>query len=44
MSTKPFRFAAQGAPQDGVQWLATARRAQELGYATLLMPDGLQLR
>jgi hypothetical protein len=28
------------APQDQQQWLATARRAEELGYATLLMPDG----
>ena len=43
MTAKAFRFAAQGTPQDGTQWLATARRAEELGYATLLMPDGLQL-
>ena len=35
-----FRFALQSAPQDQQQWLATARRAEELGYATLLMPDG----
>lgn len=41
--TKPFRFAAQGVPGDGEQWLGTARRAEELGYSTLLMPDGLQL-
>ena len=38
-----FRFALQAAPQDQRQWLAIARRAEELGYATLLMPDGLQL-
>ena len=38
-----FRFALQSAPRDHRQWLATARRAEELGYATLLMPDGLQL-
>ena len=44
MTAKAFRFAAQGTPQDGTQWLATARRAEELGYATLLMPDGLPLR
>jgi alkanesulfonate monooxygenase SsuD/methylene tetrahydromethanopterin reductase-like flavin-dependent oxidoreductase (luciferase family) len=41
--TKSFRFAAQTAPQDGDQWLGIARRAEQLGYSTLLMPDGLQL-
>lgn len=41
--TKSFRFAAQATPSDGEQWLGTARRAEELGYSTLLMPDGLQL-
>ena len=43
MSTMPFRFAVQATPQDGPQWLATARRAEDLGYATLMMPDGMQL-
>ena len=43
MSDRPFRFAVQATPQDGPQWLATARRAEELGYATLMMPDGMQL-
>jgi len=43
MSDRPFRFAVQATPQDGAQWLATARRAEELGYATLMMPDGMQL-
>ena len=43
MSTMPFRFAVQATPQDGPQWLATAMRAEELGYATLMMPDGMQL-
>ena len=38
-----FRFALQSAPQDQQQWLATARRAEQLGYSALLMPDGLQL-
>ncbi|HEX3749582.1 MAG TPA: LLM class flavin-dependent oxidoreductase [Streptosporangiaceae bacterium] len=42
MTTTPFRFAAQAAPQDGRQWLALARRAEDLGYSSLLMPDGLQ--
>jgi alkanesulfonate monooxygenase SsuD/methylene tetrahydromethanopterin reductase-like flavin-dependent oxidoreductase (luciferase family) len=41
--TKSFRFAAQATPGDGEHWLGTARRAEELGYSTLLMPDGLQL-
>ena len=43
MSDKPFRFAVQANPQDSAQWLGTARRAEELGYATLLMADGMQL-
>jgi alkanesulfonate monooxygenase SsuD/methylene tetrahydromethanopterin reductase-like flavin-dependent oxidoreductase (luciferase family) len=43
MTARAFRFAAQAAAQDGAQWLALARRAEELGYSTLLMPDGLQL-
>jgi alkanesulfonate monooxygenase SsuD/methylene tetrahydromethanopterin reductase-like flavin-dependent oxidoreductase (luciferase family) len=43
MSARPFRFAVQAVPQDGSQWLATARHAEELGYSTLLMPDGMQL-
>ncbi len=43
MTDKPFRFAAQAASQNGNWWLATARRAEQLGFSTLLMPDGLQL-
>lgn len=43
MTTMAFRFAAQAAPRDGEQWLATARRAEELGYSALLMPDGMQI-
>lgn len=43
MTSRAFRFAVQAAPQDGEQWTATARRAEDLGYSTLLMPDGLQL-
>jgi probable F420-dependent oxidoreductase len=43
MATRAFRFAVQAFPQDGKQWLATARRAEELGYSTLLMADGMQL-
>ncbi len=41
--TKAFRFAVQATPRDGDQWLATARRAEELGYSAMLMPDGTQL-
>jgi alkanesulfonate monooxygenase SsuD/methylene tetrahydromethanopterin reductase-like flavin-dependent oxidoreductase (luciferase family) len=42
-TTTPFRFAAQAAPEDAAQWTGLARRAEELGYATLLMPDGPRL-
>jgi probable F420-dependent oxidoreductase len=41
---RPFRFGVVGTPQGPPeQWIATARRVEELGYSTLLMPDGLQL-
>ncbi len=43
MSEHPFRFGVVATPQDAGQWRATAHRVAELGYATLLMPDGLQL-
>lgn len=43
MTTRAFRFAAQAVPQGEKQWLATTRRAEEFGYSTLLMPDGMQL-
>jgi len=39
---RTFRFAAQlsKAPEhDGASWAAQARKAEDLGYATLLMPD-----
>jgi alkanesulfonate monooxygenase SsuD/methylene tetrahydromethanopterin reductase-like flavin-dependent oxidoreductase (luciferase family) len=39
-----FRFGVIGAPSaQAQQWRATARRAAELGYTTLLMPDVLTL-
>jgi len=41
MSTHPFRFGVVATPQDPKQWAFTARRVAELGYSTLLMPDGL---
>jgi len=44
MAERTFRFGVVAVPQgDGDQWRRTARRVEELGYATLLMPDGLQL-
>jgi alkanesulfonate monooxygenase SsuD/methylene tetrahydromethanopterin reductase-like flavin-dependent oxidoreductase (luciferase family) len=43
MTSKGFRFGVQATPQGGEQWLATAQQAEELGYSTLLMPDGMQL-
>lgn len=40
----PFRFGVVAAPRgDGEQWLATARRVADLGFGTLLAPDGLAL-
>ena len=42
--TSPFRFGVVATPDGGPdRWIATARRVEELGYSTLLMPDGLQL-
>lgn len=41
---RTFRFGVVASPDGGPEaWIATARRAEELGYATLLMPDVLQL-
>jgi len=39
---QPFRFAVHSAhARDGEAWLAQARRAEELGYETLYVPDHL---
>jgi probable F420-dependent oxidoreductase len=44
VTSAPFRFGVVATPVGGPeQWVATARRVEELGYSTLLMPDGLQL-
>jgi alkanesulfonate monooxygenase SsuD/methylene tetrahydromethanopterin reductase-like flavin-dependent oxidoreductase (luciferase family) len=43
MDVHAFRFAVQALPEDGEQWLGTARRAEQLGFSTLLMPDGMHL-
>src|SRR5690349_15892452 len=37
---RPFRFGlVAGQIDSGPAWLASARRAEELGYATLVVPD-----
>ena len=42
--SRSFRFAVVATPQGSAQeWTSLARRVADLGYATLLMPDGLQL-
>lgn len=43
MTDRTFRFGTVATPQSPERWLTTARRAAELGYSTLLMPDGTQL-
>lgn len=44
MPTHPFRFGIIATPRGtGEQWLATARRIADLGYGSLLVPDGLGL-
>jgi alkanesulfonate monooxygenase SsuD/methylene tetrahydromethanopterin reductase-like flavin-dependent oxidoreductase (luciferase family) len=43
MTDRAFRFGTVAVPQTPQRWSATARRAAELGYSTVLMPDGTQL-
>lgn len=48
MVNRPFRFGVVATPQaDGGDiagsWQRQARRAEELGYSSVLMPDGMQL-
>ncbi|GAA0613419.1 LLM class flavin-dependent oxidoreductase [Kutzneria viridogrisea] len=44
MVDRRFRFGVIAGPEyTGAQWRAVARRAEESGYSTLLMPDGLHL-
>ncbi|ANY09818.1 LLM class flavin-dependent oxidoreductase [Pseudonocardia sp. HH130630-07] len=41
---RAFRFGVVAAAQEGgARWRETARRAEELGYSTLLSPDNLHL-
>lgn len=40
--SSPFRFGVVATPDGGRErWIATARRIEDLGYNTLLMPDGM---
>src|SRR4051812_6654241 len=42
MTEREFRFGVvAGSAPSGADWIATARRAEELGYDTLLIPDTL---
>jgi probable F420-dependent oxidoreductase len=44
MIDRKFRFGVVATPQGGRDaWLHLARHVEEMGYSTLLMPDGLQL-
>jgi probable F420-dependent oxidoreductase len=44
MGDRAFRFGVVATPDGGPeQWVRTARRVEELGYSSILMPDGLQL-
>ncbi|MBV9895361.1 MAG: TIGR03621 family F420-dependent LLM class oxidoreductase [Chloroflexi bacterium] len=41
--TKPFRFGVVAASaRTGDEWLAKARRVEQLGYTTLVVPDNLR--
>jgi alkanesulfonate monooxygenase SsuD/methylene tetrahydromethanopterin reductase-like flavin-dependent oxidoreductase (luciferase family) len=48
MASGRFRFGVVATPQTGVEdiagsWQRQARQAEELGYSSVLMPDGMQL-
>ena len=43
MSARPFRFGVVASfARSAEEWVEKARRAESLGYATLVMPDGLK--
>jgi alkanesulfonate monooxygenase SsuD/methylene tetrahydromethanopterin reductase-like flavin-dependent oxidoreductase (luciferase family) len=42
MTDKAFQFAVIAMPENARHWLGLARQAEDLGYTTLLMPDGLR--
>ena len=39
MTTRLFRFGVSGGRQTRAEWLDLARKAEDLGYSTLLLPD-----
>jgi probable F420-dependent oxidoreductase len=39
VKSKPFRFGVSGGRATRGEWLDLARKAEDLGYATLLLPD-----
>lgn len=44
MTNRAFRFGVVGSPdRSAEEWQQTVRRAADLGYKSVLMPDGLQL-
>jgi alkanesulfonate monooxygenase SsuD/methylene tetrahydromethanopterin reductase-like flavin-dependent oxidoreductase (luciferase family) len=43
MNARQFRFGVAGSPTTGEEWVKTVRQAADLGFQTVLMPDGLQL-
>jgi probable F420-dependent oxidoreductase len=44
MSDRRFRFGVVATPQSGREaWIQLARHVEQMGYSTLLMPDGMQL-
>jgi alkanesulfonate monooxygenase SsuD/methylene tetrahydromethanopterin reductase-like flavin-dependent oxidoreductase (luciferase family) len=43
MTDRLFRFGVVAAPEAPDTWQALARSLPDLGYSTLLMPDGMQL-
>src|SRR5260370_31789275 len=39
MKPRPFRFGVSGGRASRAEWLDLARKADDLGYSTLLLPD-----
>ena len=40
-TTTPFRFGLVALPRDAASWADTARRVEQLGFDSLLVPDNL---
>lgn len=41
LTTTPFRFGLVALPRSGAAWAETARRVEDLGFDSLLVPDNL---